>query len=451
MWISGELRGVAGGVDLTVEFRAHGRECLFRALRLILDIILGGMLVFSVAPSFPFFILAGDSLQSPAPQSAPGNTLKIDAKLVPVRVVVRDSDGRAVGGLTKDDFQLSDNGKAQSISQFLVERSGGDFGGATTSETAPSNPPRAASGIFALYLIDDLHLEADELIKAREALAREFMHLGPTERAAIFTTSRQVQIDFTGDSEKLRATLERLKPVGSGAVKCPMMTYYLADLIQNQGDENAASLATEDALNCGFGGNPKAMNAARARMKSAVDEELATGRAQTQAALRILKDLVQGMSKAPGSRTIVLISPGILSEHGESENEIMDLAVRGDVTVSALDPGGLSTSDTPVSAEGLSVAARLDSSTIGKQAQLAQWKVLEEVADASGGVFFRNGNDLDGGLRRVASPPEYSYILAFSPDEASLDGKFHKLKVSLQRGGKLTLQARHGYFASKVK
>jgi Ca-activated chloride channel family protein len=43
--------------------------------------------------------------------------------LVPVSVVVRDDKGRAIGNLTKDDFQLTDNGKPQLITKFSIEKS----------------------------------------------------------------------------------------------------------------------------------------------------------------------------------------------------------------------------------------------------------------------------------------------------------------------------------------
>jgi hypothetical protein len=43
--------------------------------------------------------------------------------------------------------------------------------------------------------------------------------------------------------------------------------------------------------------------------------------------------------------------------------------------------------------------------------------------------------------------PEYIYVLGFSPQK--LDGKFHKLKVTVKGPQKLTVQARPGYYALK--
>src|SRR5205823_11100412 len=49
-------------------------------------------------------------------------TFKVSVNLVVVRVVVRDSQGRAVGTLKKEDFQLLDNGKPQTIARFALEQ-----------------------------------------------------------------------------------------------------------------------------------------------------------------------------------------------------------------------------------------------------------------------------------------------------------------------------------------
>src|SRR5437879_13913226 len=48
-------------------------------------------------------------------------TFKVRVNLVLVRVVVRDARGKIVPNLKKEDFQLYDNRKAQTISSFSVE------------------------------------------------------------------------------------------------------------------------------------------------------------------------------------------------------------------------------------------------------------------------------------------------------------------------------------------
>ena len=48
-------------------------------------------------------------------------TLRTDSSLVQVSVVVRDHRGRAIGGLSKDDFEIEDAGKQREITAFSIE------------------------------------------------------------------------------------------------------------------------------------------------------------------------------------------------------------------------------------------------------------------------------------------------------------------------------------------
>ena len=401
------------------------------------------------------FILILACLQTAASQDAPAapspgavSTLKVDVKLVPVRVVVRDSQGRAVGNLAKDDFQLFDQGKLQVITQFSIEQSGAQRATEPT-QLGDKNTPRAASGRYLLYLFDDLHLERTDLVQAREAVDRQLASLSSArERAAIFTTSGQKGLDFTSDRRKLHEALSHLEPRGrQRASDCPKMSYYMADLIVNRGDEDVLQVATQDALKCGFDGNRKFTKSARAMARGVAAEEAGIGRVETQASLHILKDLVQGMSKAPGERTIVIVSPGLFVAEEQAQGEITDLAVRADVTVSALDPRGL------IAPNDVTQTGAFDPNKLayGSLSDSQEWALLEELADGTGGVFFHSNNDVEEGFRRVTAAPEYSYVLAFSPQEVKLDGRFHKVKVTLKNTGRLTVQARKGYYAPKRK
>ena len=76
--------------------------------------------------------------------------------------------------------------------------------------------------------------------------------------------------------------------------------------------------------------------------------------------------------------------------------------------------------------------------------------VLAELAQGTGGVFFHNDNDLRAGFNALAADPPH-YILAFSPKNVKLDGKFHALKISLAEKRKgYAIQARRGYFAVPI-
>jgi hypothetical protein len=75
--------------------------------------------------------------------------------------------------------------------------------------------------------------------------------------------------------------------------------------------------------------------------------------------------------------------------------------------------------------------------------------IMAELADATGGRYFHNNNDLKAGFAQVAAAPEFVYVLGFSPQNLKLDGAYHALKVTLKMPHGLDLQARRGYYAPR--
>jgi hypothetical protein len=81
--------------------------------------------------------------------------------------------------------------------------------------------------------------------------------------------------------------------------------------------------------------------------------------------------------------------------------------------------------------------------------QLDQQFVLTDFTSGTGGRFFHNSNDLEGGLKQLGSAPEVSYVLGFSPANQKMDGHFHTIKVTVAGKQNYAIQARRGYFAPK--
>ena len=73
---------------------------------------------------------------------------------------------------------------------------------------------------------------------------------------------------------------------------------------------------------------------------------------------------------------------------------------------------------------------------------------MAELAYGTGGSYFHNSNDLEGGFKRLTTSPEYLYLLEFSIKNVKKNGSYHRLKVTVDQDG-LKLQARRGYFAEK--
>jgi VWFA-related protein len=414
--------------------------------------------------------------------------------LVMVPVVVRDAKGKAIGTLQKEDFQLFDKGKPQVISKFSVEKAGEPVipaevatdDAATGKSTAPASPAAPIARRFVTYVFDDVHTSMPDLIQARDAADRHLNEtLDPTTRAAIFTTSGQGNLDFTDDRAKLHEALMKLmaRPAlgPSAGLECPELTYYMADLIQNKNDQNAMQAAVKEVLaNCPPAKTPlppspggasaaaqqaaqqaalqaaqQAEQSAEHIVQSAASRVLSLGERDTRLAFTVLESAIRRLAAAPGDRTLILVSSGFVltDDLRPEETDIMDRAIRANVRISSLNSRGLyvivpgGDASTPTSTGGpdvLNVKTQYQ-----RESALAEEGVLEELADATGGRYFHNNNDLKAGFGQVAAPPEFVYVLGFSPQNLKVDGMYHALKVTLANSRGLDLQARRGYYAPK--
>ncbi len=404
-----------------------------------------------------------------APQNAPEitsrdetTTFRVKVNLVEVRVVVRDARGQAIGNLKQENFELLDNGKPQTIAKFSEEKAGRAAtpvnGPPPTNPTDASHPATSTAADipnrFVAYLFDDVHARDTDLAQARNALKPLLAQLSPSERAAIFTTSGLAQLDFSDDRAKLASTLDRIRahPVGQTAVTpCPNISYYMADLIQNKQDQRAILMATQDAWDCAYLDDPNMYNQAKALALTTALQELNRHDAEVRLVLSIIKEVIRRMAEMPGERTIVFVSPGFINpDELSSELESMERALHAKVVINTLDIRGLYTEVPDISIERLpspTISGVVQQYDINEHQQDSE--VLADFADATGGTFFHNNNDLREGFQRLASPPEYSYVLAFKPQNLKLDGKFHKLKIVLKAPAKGTVQARKGYYAPK--
>jgi hypothetical protein len=165
--------------------------------------------------------------------------------------------------------------------------------------------------------------------------------------------------------------------------------------------------------------------------------------------LAVAKSVVGRLFEMPGSRTIVMVSPGfvMLTNQRLDEMDLIDRSIRAHVTINTLDARGLLTLYPNVNRPKEDLNPQTLKSQYVRDSAFASLGVLTELADGTGGTSFQNDNGFQDGFKQLASRPEYVYVLGFSPQNLKFDGSYHNLKVTVRNSNNLTLQVRRGYWA----
>jgi VWFA-related protein len=403
-------------------------------------------------------------IQEMASRDTPA-TFKVRVNVVLVRVVVRDSQGIAVPNLKKEDFQLFDGKKLQTISSFAVEtpqsRTASLAASGESGYSSSADPVAGKAAIlpqrFVAMIFDDIHMSIQDVAFVRDSATRFFDSMAPSDRVAIRTTSGQVTQEFTNDQDLLRKALLGLAPHGltnrTGS-DCPDMGYYQGDLIMNKNDAQALAVATQDTLECAFEGNRQYLAEAQVQAQITANRVVTEGDDETEYTYRHLEEVVRRISSLPGQRIIVLVSPGFIMTTLQANTfDLVERALRANIVINTIDARGLYTPDlfgdigAPARDSALTAGYK---ATYRTMAQNAQEDVLAQMADGTGGKFYHNRNDVDEAMRQAGAAPAVSYLLGFSPQNLKIDGRYHPLKVALTAKEKYSIQARHGYYAPRT-
>jgi VWFA-related protein len=379
--------------------------------------------------------------QGAAPQR-PAAVFRSSVDLVTVNIVVRDKNGNAVRGLTRDDFTVTEDGARQSIDTF-------DFEEVTTKaiETAPSavttvlgsvgRAPAAPAatapdvkpvidmhGRRLIAMLFDLSSMQPEEIKRSAASARDYIEkkLTPADMVAIATLSTTLQVpqDFTADRDVLLRTLDRLTG--------------------NEGmgfEEIVAGDPTDDSAT-GF---------------TADDSEFTLF--NTDRRLQAIQALTDAMAPIEQKKSLIYFSSGMTQtglDNRVAIRTVIDRAVKSNVSIYAADMRGLQALGPAGDASqastrgqsafsGAAVSGRFDTMSSSQDA-------LSSLAQDTGGRAFFDLNDFGAVFDKVVADTSAYYLLGFSSSNRDKDGRFRRLRVSLKRTD-LKLEYRAGYYAPR--
>ncbi len=313
------------------------------------------------------------------------------------------SPGSIAAGLTKDDFQLFDEGHAEPIAVFRAGTSGVESKRAPLSPGAVSNRldnnGQALNGA-TVVLADFLNTgyDMDTLGYARHGLIQLLRSFAKTDsRVAVYSLGESLHVlqDFTDDPQKLIDAATNLEqPRRKSAPNLVSALGDLGDLMALGGSDSAAVAA----------------------------------QVHGQMTVKALRQVIQHLSGVPGRKNLVWLMPAFYAP----PPAVMGMARQANVVL---------------------YPVVIRSVTYEKGDVLEKERFATNLADATGGRAFFDAIDLAPALRAAEEDSRGSYVLGFYPYENQLDGKYHRIVVKL-KNPKLVdafeVRYRTGYLATKV-
>ncbi len=422
----------------------------------------------------------------------PTTTLKVHVNQVLVPVVVTDKSGHSVQGLRASDFEVLENGVEQKLASFQTERERPISVDAPiqmdlskpASEAAPPTAKQPPLRRTYVVCLDAINSSFESFAYVRGALRKVFkQEQGEDSLYAILTLGRAVGIvqNLTRDPETVLAAL------GSKQLNRAIQQSESANLKQQ---ENELELMLNDyCQRC-----PCLGEAAATERTATGSSDICSGKLEkieswagaaaqersmlTRAFLQNLRSVVDRMGQLPGKRVLVFVSDGFnarpgrdlfgtiaaytrnpdvlmnnsISDLGPQLEEIIRSATTRDVAFYTLDSRGLSTADSGMFNASDEVQLTRTVLALPEMQQKRQMTAMEtqaplaELAASTGGVFYRNNNDLFKGMHQAFADGREYYLLAYVSSNPATDGKYREIKVTV-KGKNLLVRAKHGYWA----
>jgi len=390
-------------------------------------------------------LTAGQNPPPPAPSQTQTPTFKLRVDYVEVDVVVTDRDGNLVKDLKKEDFQVLEDNKAQTINTFTqvnipVERADRPLFSNTAFEPDVASNETPFDGRVYVMVIDDLHTNFGRTQRVKSA-AKQFIEqrLGANDLMAIVHTAGPTQAnqEFTNSKRLLLAAVDKTsgrKLVSATANRTT--EYFNTRDLRQQGD---AVNDPEDA--------ERAFNARNS--------------------LQTLKNVADWFASVRGRRKAILfLSEGIdyditelIPQGGSTHRSATDIldetrdtiaaATRSNVAIYGIDPRGL----TDLGDETIEIGSFPDDTSLGIGVNSLQNEIrtaqdsLRTLSEETGGFAVVNRNDFSSAYDRIVRDNSTYYVLAYYPPD-SKPGRVHKIDVRVTRPG-LTVRARRGYVTPK--
>ncbi len=375
---------------------------------------------------------------------------RIEVHLISIYATAYDGKGNQIQGLTKDDFEILEDGKAQKITHFLEvqgRRPVQMFTQGEKVEPVPDEPlpPRTQELLAEKYVfyIDNLNIHPIQRNQVLDKLAvfiEERFTGEPLGMVVTFERSLNIRTPFTNDPAVLIQALEEVKRLTGEA---PARMNARVDIIDR----------IEESTN---------FNQAMAYVNGYAMEV----RNETNITLKILKDFVLGMAGVTGRKSLVYVCSGLPQVPGielyhylqskypdknnmifTSTNDItsvykgvINTANASGVSFFTLDVGGLRSLGGQGIAESKLQAYEISTSIESHNLT----DPLSAMAQDTGGVPIINTNDFTKGLKKISTAMDNYYFIGYQRSR-SLEDRLHTLNVKLKNKKAYQINFKRGF------
>jgi VWFA-related protein len=382
----------------------------------------------------------------------------VDVNVVNVEVYVTDKDGNRVTGLTRDDFEVYEDRRPVTITNFYAVEDGRPVREFPRLET-PVEPPEplpvpgvAADGRAAvpeeqrlnlIVYIDNFNIRPfnrNRVLRELRVFLGEEVRVGDRVMLVSYDRSLKILRPFTTDPQAVASALVELERVTGHAAIRDNDRRDVMERIQDAGSPNQALIWAR-----GYA--------------EEVNNDL-------RFTIDALKELVNWLSGLPGRKAVLYVSDGLpmvpaqelfhavdaLHPAGsgaiteslgfDASRLFQELAAQANanrVTFYTIDAAGLRV-DSSIDVQNRT-AQPISISSIDTHNLQAP---LRYVADATGGMAILNRNRVLPALEQVATDFETYYSLGYPAPEAGR-GRYHRIEVKVPGRRGLTVRHRDGY------
>ena len=391
--------------------------------------------------------------QQPPPAAAPGQgqksptnpvfVLRSQANVVRIDVEVTDGSGKSVKGLRADQFEITDDGKAQKISSFSysdIEK----VETATEENAKPIVVPVDNEGPNAEAVSDTVRdrrmivlffdmssMETDDIQRAHGA-AQKFLkqQMTPADLVSVvvFSTRLAVLSNFTNDRAVLDKAIAQILPGAASQIANPLYAAAANGEYDVQQYTGAAYTPDETEFNV----------------------------FNTDQKLEAVEGLVNVLATIPGRKAVVEFTGGITQTGEENRAELRsatDAANRADVSIYSIDargmfatpPGGDVTANAATGTSMFSGAAVYHQTDQREDSR----DTLATLSTDTGGKAFFDLGDLSDAFPAIQKDYSGYYLIGYDlPPEVKRDGRWHAIRVKVNAAG-AHVRYRNGYYAPR--